>query len=122
MKSINQILYSLSLSKFRSSFHLSVNDFSYITEKGLVVIQKHAYDFLKKRLAPAYIPNDGHQTPRKGHPVFVAMHATATCCRGCLNKWYKIPKDRWLTNDELNYLVMVILAWIKKELEIRKKM
>ncbi len=25
----------------------------------------------------------------KGHPVFVAQHATATCCRECIRKWHK---------------------------------
>lgn len=87
----------------------------YIEEKGMDAIKEHAYDFIEKRLAPAYISNDGKQTPMKGHPVFIAQHATASCCRGCLEKWYKIPKGRELTKEEINYIVSIILRWIEKE-------
>ena len=118
MKKIDEILYSLSKSKFRSSFHLKEKDKEYIKQKGIEKIESHAYDFLRKRLAPAYIPNDGKQTPMRGHPVFIAEHATATCCRNCLYKWYHIPKGRELTEEEIVFLVTVIMTWIKKELLI----
>lgn len=121
MKSIEDKLYALSHSKFRSSFHLKAKDKEYIKQKGIEKVESHAYDFLRKRLAPAYIPNDGRQTPMKGHPVFIAEHATATCCRNCLYKWYKIPKGRELTEEEITVLVKVIMAWIKKELENKEK-
>ena len=117
MKQIDEMLYSLSKSKFRNSFHLKVKDKDYIKEKGLEVIEKHAYELLEKRLAPSYIPNDGKQTPMKGHPVFLAEHATATCCRNCLSKWYHIPKGRELNQEELDYIVSIIMAWIKREME-----
>ena len=83
MKTVEEMLYSLSKSKFRSRFHLKEKDKDYIKEKGLNTIEKHAYELLKKRLAPAYIPNDGKQTPMRGPPVFLAEHATDTCCRNC---------------------------------------
>ena len=116
MEKIDEILYSLSKSKFRSSFHLKEKDKEYIKQKGIEKIESHAYDFLRKRLAPAYIPNDGKQTPMRGHPVFIVEHATATCCRNCLYKWYHIPKGRELTEEEIVFLVTVIMTWIKKEL------
>ncbi len=116
-----EIFDSLSKSKFRSSFHLKAKDINYIDEKGFENIKKHANDFIKKRLALSYIPNDGKQTPMKHHPVFIAQHATATCCRGCLFKWYKIPKDRNLTDKEINTIVNIIMLWIKKEYDSVKK-
>ena len=106
----------LSKSKFRSSFKLKDKDISYIDEKGLSKIKEHAYDFINKRLAPKYIPNDGKQTPMRGHPVFIAQHATATCCRNCLYKWHHIEKDRPLTTHEIDFCVALIMAWIKKEI------
>ena len=121
MEKIDEILYSLSKSKFRSSFHLKEKDKEYIKQKGIEKIESHAYDFLRKRLAPAYIPNDGKQTPMRGHPVFIAEHATATCCRNCLYKWYHIPKGRELTEEELDYIVSIIMSWIKKEMETHEK-
>ena len=78
-------------------------------------IKDHAYDFINKRLRPNIIPNDGKQTPMRGHPVFIAEHATATCCRGCLNKWYGIPKNRELTDVEVDFIVKVIMIWITNE-------
>ena len=116
MKQTEEILYALSKSHFRSSFHLKEKDKEYIKQKGIDKIANHAYEFLRKRLAPAYIPNDGKQTPMRGHPVFIAQHATSTCCRNCLYKWYRIPKGRDLTEKEITLLITVIMAWIKKEL------
>ena len=90
----NQLFLGLGRSKFRSSFHLKQKDIDYINEKGLDTIREHAREFIAKREAPAVIPNDGKQTPMKGHPVFVAQHATATCCRECIRKWHKIQPGR----------------------------
>ncbi|MBQ3474706.1 MAG: DUF4186 domain-containing protein [Bacilli bacterium] len=110
------ILDSLSKSKFRSSFHLNKKMKEYVLEKGLDKIEEHAYDFINKRLKPEIITNDGKQTPMKGHPVFIAQHATATCCRGCLYKWHKIPKGVELTNKQVDYIVKIIIEWIKREM------
>ena len=115
MEDINKKLYSLSLSKFRSSFHLRKYMIDYIDEKTLSVIKEHAYDFINKRLKPSNIINDGKQTPMKGHPVFIAQQACGCCCRGCLEKWHKIPKGRELTDEEVDYIVELLMNWIKKE-------
>ena len=112
----DEVLYKLSKSKFRSSFHLRRYMLNYINEKGLDKIKEHAYDFIRKRLAPSVIPNDGKQTPMKGHPVFIAQHATATCCRSCLEKWHHIPKGRMLSEKEIDYILNLIMLWINKEI------
>ncbi len=106
-------LDSLSKSKFRSSFHLRKKEIAYIDKHGMVKIKEHAYDFINKKLAPSYIENDGAQTPMKNHPVFIAQHATGTCCRGCLEKWHKIQKGKQLSDNEINYIVTLIMEWIK---------
>jgi len=111
---ISRVLEELSKSNFRSKFKLKVEEKEYIKEKGLETIRKHAYDFIEKRLAPAIIENDGKQTPMKGHPVFIAQHATATCCRECLYRWHKIPTGRELTKNEVTYIVEIIMSWIEK--------
>ena len=114
-KIIDDKLKELSKSSFRSSFHLRKYMIEYIDEKGMRVILDHAYDFINTRLKPKNIKNDGKQTPMKGHPVFIAQHACACCCRGCLEKWHHIPKERELTNNEVNYIVSLLLEWIKRE-------
>ena len=115
MKENYDILKKLSMSKFRSSFHLKEKDINYINSKGIDTIKSHAYDFINSRIAPLNIINDGHQTPMKGHPVFIAQHATATCCRGCLYKWHHIEKNKSLNDNEINYIVNIIMKWIDKE-------
>lgn len=86
MATIEQTFTRLEKSDFRRKFHLSLQDKAYVTEKGVDTIREHAVGFVHTRLAPANIPNDGKQTPMRGHPIFVAQHACACCCRDCLSK------------------------------------
>ena len=111
----NELFQRLAKSDFRSKFKLKPKDREYLEKKGLEVIESHARDFIAKRIAPANIPNDGKQTPTKGHPVFTAQHATATCCRGCISKWHKFPKGVELTQTQQKYLVNIIMEWIKRQ-------
>ena len=110
------ILDNLAKSKFRSKFKLRAKELEYIKEKGMDKIYSHACDFIRDRVAPKDPVNDGKQTPMRGHPVFIAQHATATCCRNCIEKWHKIPKGRELTQQEQEYLVSVIMEWIKRQM------
>jgi hypothetical protein len=100
---------------FRAKFHLRGRERAEVTLRGMTTIRRHAADLLAKRLAPAEPARDGRQTPYRGHPVFVAQHATATCCRTCLQRWHEIPKGRELTADEQAYAVDVIARWIERE-------
>ncbi len=109
-----EILEKLSKSTFRSKFKLKQKDIDYINQKGLDTIKSHAQDFIAKRVAPSFVSNDGKQTPMKGHPVFIAQHATATCCRKCINKWHKFPIGTQLTQEQQDYIVDLIMKWIKK--------
>ena len=106
----------LKRSAFRSRFRLKTKDIEYIREKGLDTIRSHAEDFIRDRLAPAEIPNDGKQTPMRGHPVFIAQHACACCCRDCLYKWYRIPKGRELTVSEQSQIVDLLMTWIERQI------
>ena len=115
MPTVSDALARLSSSKFRSSFHLSRKDRAYLEEKGLDVIRSHARDFVRQKLAPAEPANDGKQTPMSGHPVFKAMHATACCCRSCLEKWYHVPQHRELTETEQEAIVKLLMGWIGRQ-------
>lgn len=113
---LTDLFARLSKSSFRSRFRLSAKDKEYISSKGLATIRQHAEDFVARRLAPAVIPNDGKQTPMRGHPVFIAQHATGCCCRGCFSKWHHIPAGRQLTIVEQQYAVAVLMAWIERQI------
>ena len=114
---IAQALQKLKRSDFRSRFHLTEKDKAYVREKGMPVIREHAEQFVKTRLAPAVIPNDGKQTPMRGDPVFLAQHACACCCRGCLQKWYGIPQGVELTPVQQKGIVDLLMAWIRHQME-----
>ncbi len=111
----NNVINKLQKSKFRSSFKLKQKDIDYINEKGMSMIKRHAVDFINQKLAPSNSENDGKQTPMKNHPVFIAMHACACCCRTCLYKWHKIPMNKELTKDEKNYIYGLLIYWITLE-------
>ena len=100
---------------FRAKFHLRGRDRATAEVRGEPTIRRHAAELIGKRLAPAQPVKDGRQTPYRGHPVFVAQHATATCCRTCLERWHDIPKGRELTPAEQAYVVEVICRWIGRE-------
>jgi hypothetical protein len=114
---IERLLISLNKTKFRGSFHLNNKMKEYVLNKSIDKIKSDCYDLITKRLAPSIIPNDGKQTPmRQVHPVFIAQHATGTCCRGCLERIHHITKNRELTKEEIDYIVKVIMTWIKNEI------
>ena len=115
MQTIEQALDKLERSKFRSSFHLTKKEREYLEEKGMETIRRHTEDFVRIKLSPAHPLNDGKQTPMHGHPAFKGMHATACCCRGCLEKWHNIPSGKILNNDERRYIVDVLMDWINRE-------
>jgi hypothetical protein len=105
----------LARSAFRSRFRLGQEEVSYLSRQGYGTIRHHAEDFIKKRLAPAEPKNDGKQTPMRGHPVFVAQHATATCCRECLRKWHGIRKGVELSSRKFEYVIEIIMFWIEEQ-------
>jgi hypothetical protein len=113
MRDLDELFKVLSKSAFRDKFRLNGKELDYLSAKGLPAVLDHARDFIAKRLAPAVIVNDGKQTPFRGHPVFVAQHATACCCRGCLEKWHKIPKGHVLTAAEQDYVITVLARWLQ---------
>ena len=117
-KEIEELFASLNKTKFRGSFHLNDKMKKYVQDKGYAKTESDAYDLINKRIAPKDIKNDGKQTPMKQvHPVFIAQHATGTCCRGCLERIHHVEKNRELTTEEINYIVKIIMMWIKNETE-----
>ena len=115
MRELGNLFLALSRSAFRSRFKLGAKERAYLDQKGLETILRHADDFIAQKLAPVSPDNDGKQTPMRGHPVFIAQHATATGGRGCLEKWHRIPQGRALSEDERGYVRNVIAAWLSRQ-------
>jgi hypothetical protein len=111
MRDIDELFTALGRSKFRSRFRLSGKEAEYFKQKGMPAILEHAHDFVMRRLAEANPVNDGKQTPMRNHPVFIAQHATGTCCRKCLEKWHYISRGKSLTEEQINYIIEVLKRW-----------
>lgn len=115
MQDLETVFAALRQSAFRSRFRLQGKELAYLRAKGLPVTLGHAADFVAQRLAPPWPRHDGKQTPWRGHPVFLAQHATATCCRGCLAKWHNIPQGIALSEAEQQYVIAVIEKWLVEQ-------
>ncbi|HEY8614884.1 DUF4186 domain-containing protein [Phenylobacterium sp.] len=112
MRNLDEVFDALRGSAFRRRFRLGPKEQAYLDAKGLETVLAHGRDFVDRRLAPAEPANDGRQTPMRGHPVFLAQHATATCCRGCLAKWHAIPAGQALTAAEREHVMVAVERWI----------
>jgi len=115
MRDLDLVFARLAGSPFRSRFRLGPRERAYVADRGHATVMEHGRDFIAKRLAPAEPLNDGRQTPMRGRPVFIAQHATATCCRSCLAKWHGIPAGRPLTGSEQDHVVLAIARWIEEQ-------
>jgi hypothetical protein len=116
MRDPDELFAALAESKFRSRFRLGAKETSYLEKKTLAIVLEHGRRFIVERLADSQPKNDGRQTPMRGHPVFVAQHATATCCRGCLAKWHRIPEGKPLTAEQIEHVLAVLERWLSSEL------
>ena len=115
MSSKAEAFARLSKSKFRSRFKLDGTDRAYIVRVGMETIRRHAEDFVRTKLAPAEPEKDGRQTPMRGHPVFKAMHGSAMCCRGCMEKWWKVPRHHPLSPAQRRKAVDFLMEWIARQ-------
>ena len=115
MRDLDDLFAALARSGFRRRFRLGPKELTYLQEKTLPVVLEHGRRFVSQRLAPAEPANDGRQTPMRGHPVFIAQHATATCCRGCLAKWHYIAPARPLSREQIDHVLSAIERWLRTE-------
>jgi hypothetical protein len=114
VRSLDKVFAGLASSSFRRSFRLSDRERRYLQDRGMETILLHARTFIDQRLAPEYPARDGKQTPYHGHPAFVAQHATATCCRSCLEKWHGIPKGHRLSEQECEHVLATLERWLRE--------
>jgi len=99
-------------------FHRPVDEVAmrHAQRKGRLALKDAAHDRLRKYLAIAEPPRDGRQTPLEGNAIFYAQHATATCCRTCLEYWHNIPKGRPLTKEEFDYCASLVDLFLDTKL------
>src|SRR4051812_47751504 len=94
VEDMDGLLERITRQPFRAKFHLGMRERKATEQRGIDTMRLHPAEITARRRAPAVPHKDGKQTPYGGHPVFVAQHATATCCRTCLQRWHDIAKGR----------------------------
>ncbi|MCA9248835.1 MAG: DUF4186 domain-containing protein [Planctomycetales bacterium] len=112
MCDLDDLFARLAASPFRNRQRLGNRERRFLAAKGMERILAQGRDFICVRLASAEPRNDGKQTPFQGHPIFVAQHATATCCRGCLAKWHRLPKGTSLSEPQIDYIMSILERWL----------
>jgi hypothetical protein len=115
MRDLDAVFEALAKSAFRRRFALGVREGRYLRERGMETVIAQAHELIAKRVAPATLANDGKQTPFRGHPVFIAQHATATCCRACLAKWHGIAANQALDDAQRQHIVDAIARWLRAQ-------
>ena len=91
-------------------FHKTIDERAkrHAHRKGRKALKMDVRRRLQKCLAPECPARDGRQTPHAGNAIYYGQHATATCCRTCLEYWHGIPKGRMLTDAECRYCAELI--------------
>ncbi len=86
--------------------------------KGIHKLGLAARSRIKSSVGRANPPYDGRQTPMagSGNVIHYAQHATACCCRKCIEYWHSIPQNRALTEDEVDYLTQLVMMYIEERL------
>lgn len=113
--SVDTLFYRLSLCSDRTkhtlSYEQTFDEISMVYTKTKEELFNDAMQIIgeKIKIKPK---NDWYQTPYHGHPVYIAMHATASCCRICLGQWYNISERGTLTIVQMKYIADILLKWI----------
>lgn len=84
---------------------------------GLNGVIASAQKLLKTRIGKYNAYMDGRQTPMgKDEIVNYAQHATATCCRKCLEAWHNIPMENTLSEAQLAFCVDLVGKFVIERL------
>lgn len=80
--------------------------------KGRVSLSQAAARRIEVSVSGEMPVRDGRQTPFSGNVIYYAQHATAGCCRTCIEYWHNIPKGRALAPEEQQYLTALVMLYI----------
>ena len=123
---INYLIKSLKKEEVRYRYWnmiIESDDVSKAQKKGLKQLRNEVTKRIEKSIGPSsdQIFQDGRQTPPNGNVIFYAQHATATCCRKCVEEWYGIRRTKPLKKQEKDYLATIMLKFITKKIPSLKE-
>lgn len=87
---------------------------NYANRKGRTNLRLAVRSRIRSSIGSPNNPYDGRQTPMEGsgNPIHYAQHATASCCRKCVEYWHDIPTSRALKDDEIQYLAELAMMYL----------
>lgn len=99
-------------------WHLEIDQkaVNHARRKGRVRMREAIRHRIEKYVGPAEPKRDGRQTPWTGNAIFYGQHATATCCRKCINQWHGIPFEHELSGAEIDYLSGLVWRFVEERL------
>ena len=113
-----ELLRRLRASSKHRRVHLGPREYALAERKGIETLKAEARKIVLTRISELRGVSDGRQTPMRGHPVFLAQHATGICCRDCVLEWHGIPKRGVMSAKQLNHLHSVLAAWLETTMAI----
>lgn len=84
--------------------------------KGIAGMHEAIEKRIRHSVAASNPYRDGMQTPRSANAIYYAQHATATCCRKCIEYWHGIPLGQELNDDQIRYFSELIMFYLKERL------
>ena len=64
---------------------------------------------------------DSTQTPKGKDIIYLAQHATGTCCRRCIEEWYGINKEEIMNEEQINFLTEIIMTYINEKVTLKNQ-
>jgi hypothetical protein len=119
LKDLEYTFGSLKYELIRHHFwHLEIDQRAknYARRKGRIGMRAAAERRIRKSVAPAEPAFDGRQTGNSANPLFYAQHATATCCRKCIEYWHGVAQKRPLSAEEVQYFTALVNMFVDERL------
>ncbi|MBN8674283.1 MAG: DUF4186 family protein [Chitinophagales bacterium] len=87
-------------------------------KRGKRKLRERARKILQQKIGKAINFREGYQTAKTGREIIhYAMHATATCCRPCMEYWHNIPMGTDLTNGQLDYATDLVMLFVEDRIK-----
>jgi uncharacterized protein DUF4186 len=112
----------LKLEKVRHFFwHVPINQhaMNHARRKGRKGLRERVRKHLSTAIGPANPWHDGIQTPMEmeaPNAIPYGQHATATCCRKCVEYWHGIPRGKIICEQDLIYLAELVCRFLEERI------
>lgn len=99
-------------------FHVDIDQKArnHARRKGRRALYADAHRRLQRYVGREPDAYDGRQTPFEGNTIYYAQHATAACCRKCIEYWHGFPIEGELAPVQLDYLYQLVVRYLDERL------